>query len=81
MTKKTILVTGGTGAQGSSVAHHLLHDGTFKVRVLTRNTESEKAKHLHQKGAEIVKGDFSDYESLLKALNGCEAAFLVTNFW
>jgi len=79
--KKTILVTGATGAQGGSVARYLLESGAFKVRALTRNPESEKAKALHSAGAEIVKGDLSDKDSLKSALDGCYGVFGVTNFW
>jgi uncharacterized protein YbjT (DUF2867 family) len=34
MSKRIILVTGATGAQGGSVVRHLLEDGTFSVRAL-----------------------------------------------
>jgi len=78
---KTILVFGATGAQGGSVVNSLLEDGTFKVRAVTRNLESDKAKELTKKGVEVVKGDLQDKESILKALNGVEGAFLVTNWW
>ncbi|KAK9316059.1 hypothetical protein V1522DRAFT_428411 [Lipomyces starkeyi] len=44
--KKTILVIGGTGAQGSAVVKALAHDGEYKVRVMTRSTESNEAKAL-----------------------------------
>ncbi|CUA72038.1 NmrA-like family domain-containing protein 1 [Gallus gallus] [Rhizoctonia solani] len=39
-----IAVCGATGAQGSSVAKHLLDNGGYRVRVLTRNVDSEKAQ-------------------------------------
>jgi len=38
--KKIILVTGATGAQGGSVAHALLQNKEFAVRILTRNAQS-----------------------------------------
>ena len=46
MSKKIIVVTGATGAQGGSVVKFLLEDGTFAVRATTRNPESPKAKGL-----------------------------------
>jgi uncharacterized protein YbjT (DUF2867 family) len=58
--KETILVTGATGAQGGSVARHLLGRGGYTVRCLTRNPDSEKAGALQQAGAEIVRGDLDD---------------------
>ncbi len=41
---KIIAVCGATGRQGGSVVEFLLNDGSFKVRGLTRNAESPKAK-------------------------------------
>jgi len=76
-TSKTILVTGATGQQGGSVARHLMSNG-HHVRALTRNPESEKAKALARKGADMVEGTFTDRQSLEKALEGVDAAFLVT---
>jgi uncharacterized protein YbjT (DUF2867 family) len=78
---ETILVTGATGAQGGSVARHLLQQGNFNVRCLTRNPASEAALALQSKGAEIVKGDLSDKDTLSAAMEGCYGVFGVTNFW
>ena len=79
--QKTILVTGATGAQGGSVAHHLLNGGKFAVRCLTRHPDSDKATALKQAGAEVVQGDLEDIESLRAALRGCYGVFGVTNYW
>ncbi|MGD8922878.1 MAG: NmrA/HSCARG family protein [Candidatus Zixiibacteriota bacterium] len=79
--KRIILVTGATGAQGGSVARHLLARGKFGVRCLTRHPESEKAKALKDAGCEIVRGDLADPASLPPALEGCYGVFGLTNFW
>lgn len=79
--KKIILVTGGTGAQGSSVAKALLAENKFAVRILTRNASSEKAIELKTAGASIAEGDMNDIESLEKAMEDCYGVFGVTNFW
>lgn len=39
-----IVVTGATGAQGGSVVNFLLNDGGFRVKGLTRNVDSPRAK-------------------------------------
>lgn len=79
--KRTILVIGSTGAQGGSVAYHLLKRGKFTVRCLTRHPDSDKASALHHAGAHVVQGDLEDPESLRAALDGCYGVFGVTNFW
>lgn len=80
-TTKTILVVGASGQQGGSVAKYLLEDGTFKVRCLLRNIESDAAKKFFNDGAELVKGNLNSVESLVKAMQGCYGVFGVTNFW
>jgi uncharacterized protein YbjT (DUF2867 family) len=79
--KPIVLVTGATGAQGGGVARHLLAGGRFAVRCLTRNPTSDRAAALKRAGAEVVAGDLDDPASLRAALDGCHAAFGVTNFW
>ena len=78
---KMILVIGATGAQGGGVARHLLNSGRYKIRCLTRNPSSEKAVALQEAGAEVVKGDLTDLESLKTAMKGCYGVYGVTNFW
>jgi len=75
------VVTGATGAQGGSVVNALLKDGTWKVRGLTRDPNSEKAKELKQKGVDVVKCDVSNRDEVEHAFKGAYAVFAVTNFW
>ena len=79
--RRTILVTGATGAQGGGVARHLLRGGQFRVRCLTRNPNSAKATALAKSGAEVVKGDLADRQSVETVLAGCHGCFGITNFW
>jgi uncharacterized protein YbjT (DUF2867 family) len=44
--ENVVLVTGGTGSQGGATVTHLLAAKMVRVRVLTRNLESPKAKSL-----------------------------------
>jgi uncharacterized protein YbjT (DUF2867 family) len=76
-----VLVTGATGAQGGSVARHLLERGRFAVRALTRNPDSEAARALEALGAELVRGDLFDRPGLRAAISGCYGVFGVTSYW
>jgi uncharacterized protein YbjT (DUF2867 family) len=76
-----ILVVGATGAQGGSVARHLLQAGSCRVRCLTRHPDSPAAREFARLGAELAEGDLSDPASLRAALRGCDGAFGVTNYW
>ena len=71
--KKIITVFGATGAQGGGLVEAILadKDGGFAVRAVTRDVNSDKAKALAAKGAEVVQADIDDVESIKKALEGC----------
>jgi uncharacterized protein YbjT (DUF2867 family) len=75
--ENVVLVTGGTGSQGGATVTHLLAAKKVRVRVLTRNLDSPKAKSLAARGVELVKGDFDDVASLKAALAGVSAAYSV----
>jgi uncharacterized protein YbjT (DUF2867 family) len=79
--RPVILVTGATGAQGGSVARALLKEDKYRVRIFTRNPNSQKARMLERSGAEIATGDMEDPGSLAKAMNGVWGVFAITNFW
>jgi uncharacterized protein YbjT (DUF2867 family) len=81
--KKIIALTGSTGAQGGGLARAILADpsGGFAVRAITRDPNKDKAKDLAAKGAEVVKADLDDVESLKKAFAGAHGVYAVTNFW
>src|SRR4051794_17725524 len=81
--KKIITVFGATGAQGKGLVNAILNDpaGEFAVRAVTRDPNSDKAKALSTKGAEVVKADIDDPASLLRALEGAYGAYFVTFFW
>ncbi|EJD00674.1 NmrA-domain-containing protein [Fomitiporia mediterranea MF3/22] len=81
--KHLIAVVGATGAQGGSVVQYLLNDPdhTFRVRGLTRNVDSPKAKELAKRGVEVVKADLSDADSVRSAFKGAYGVFGVTSFW
>lgn len=71
-----ILVTGGTGTQGSAVARRLLGEG-HEVRVLVRDPASPAALDIESWGAVLVPGSFGDGEALQAAVIGAQAVFSV----
>jgi len=81
--KKIIAVVGATGAQGGGLVRAILSDPgqEFAVRAITRDPDSEKAAALAELGAEVVKADLEDVNSLKKAFDGAYGAFCITNFW
>jgi len=81
--KKVISVVGATGAQGGGLVRAILNDrnSPFKVRALTRDVNSDKARALAALGAEIVTADVDDVESLKRAFAGAHGAYCVTFFW
>ncbi len=83
MSEKVIVVTGATGAQGGGLARAILADpgGGFRVRALTRDPSSEKARALEKAGAEVVGANVDDAESVRRAFRGAHGAFCVTFFW
>ena len=81
--KKIIAVVGSTGSQGGGLVQAILADpnGGFAARAVTRDPSKDKAKALAAKGAEVVKADLDDVESLKKAFAGAYGVYGVTNFW
>lgn len=81
--KKTIAVTGATGAQGGGLVRAILADpeSEFAVRALTRDPGSEAARKLAAAGAEVVAADLDDEASIERAFAGAHGAFCVTFFW
>lgn len=78
-TKRKVLVTGASGQQGGAVLNALLARG-HQVRALTRKPDSEWAASVASRGVEVVAGDFTDQESLVRAATGVDTIFLMTTF-
>ncbi len=81
--KKVIAVVGATGAQGGGLVRAILGDpsGGFGARAITRDPDKDAAKALSAGGAEVVRADMDDVESVKRAFAGAYGAFCVTNFW
>lgn len=71
---RTILVTGATGRQGGAVIAQL-RAKHFPVRALTRNPDKPQARQFVGHGAEAVRGDMNDLDSLSRAVDGVYGVF------
>ncbi|TVY34222.1 NmrA-like family domain-containing protein [Lachnellula occidentalis] len=79
--RKTIVVVGASGNQGSSVAHTFLNLPSWNVRCVTRDPLSPASQALAALGAEVVQADLGDPASLSKAFSHANAIFVNTDFW
>src|SRR5258707_12589036 len=67
------LITGATGATGGEVVRLLLDAGA-SVRALAHR-EDERSRELQRRGAEVVYGDFLDFDAVRSALAGGNCAY------
>jgi dihydroflavonol-4-reductase len=72
MPSDLVLVTGGTGFLGRALVERLLRHGD-QVKALARSDASASA--LAAMGAEPVRGDVLDRDSLVAAMRGCELVY------
>ncbi|KAH8817452.1 hypothetical protein F5884DRAFT_694794 [Xylogone sp. PMI_703] len=72
-----ILVVGRTGAQGIPIVQELVRDEKYKVRIMTRDPTSRRAKELASlPGVELFQGTFASEDDLTKGFTGCDGAFV-----
>ncbi|KAM0284166.1 hypothetical protein ACHAQH_002156 [Verticillium albo-atrum] len=72
-----IFVVGGTGAQGIPVIRGLVKDGAYRVRALTRDLNSSRAKQLLDLGnVELQEGSFASEADLRAGFRGAQGAFV-----
>lgn len=83
MNRPVITVFGSTGAQGGGLVRAILADPVrrFSVRAVTRTPDSDVARALAARGADILGADLDDPSSLGRAMQGAHGVFAVTNFW
>jgi hypothetical protein len=81
--KKIFVVLGATGAQGGPVAKYLLQHSSslYHVRVVTRDPSKPASQELAKLGANVLKGDFEDPDSIAAAFKDANIIFAITNFW
>ncbi len=76
-----IVICGATGQQGGAVIDALLNVGKGPLRGLTRDIHSEKSRALQRRGVTMVEADLANQESLVRAFQGADAVFAVTQPW
>lgn len=76
--KAKILITGATGTTGQYAIQALLKE-EIPVRAMVRKLD-ERSEELAKQGVEIVQGDFLDYPSLDKSLQGIESVYFCYPF-
>jgi uncharacterized protein YbjT (DUF2867 family) len=77
---QSVLVIGGTGAQGEPIVRALSAAGKYSVWVLTRHTESAHAKALAGlPNVTVIGGDGYDEATLRSAFKGIDSCYVNTN--
>lgn len=76
---KTVFLTGATGTMGGAGLQELLrYPNQYKVRVLARPSQKNKAKlAVYANQIEIVWGDLTKYEDVLKGVTGSDVVLHV----
>jgi len=73
-----ILITGATGFIGSHLTEHLVEEG-FDVVAFDRYNPNNNWGWLEQSSVkndvEVILGDIRDFDSVNKAMQGCDAVF------
>jgi uncharacterized protein YbjT (DUF2867 family) len=77
MSDRAILVTGASGGQQGKTGRHvtrMLRQRGASVRALVHKID-ERSAHLRALGAEVVEGDFLDFQSVRRAVEGVSAVY------
>lgn len=78
LTKKTILVTGGTGSFGNFIVNRLLKENAREVRILSRDEKKQYDMKIHYKNHPTLKffiGDIRDHLRVDETMKGVDIVF------
>jgi len=75
------VIIGITGNQGGSIARTFLNDPSWRIRGLTRDTQSSTSLALSALGIDMVQANLHDPSSLADVFKGANLVFSVTVFW
>ncbi len=78
--KPLLVCTTAPSLEGMAFCRQVLKRGQFRVRALTRNLESPRAKVLQEMGAELFVADNEDVESLRRAFKGAHGVYGITTW-
>lgn len=70
-----ILILGAAGQVGRLLTKDLLEQTDYELVLYARNA-SKRLKNAESKRVSIVDGDFTNYDALIKAMNGVDAIYL-----
>ena len=72
-----VLITGGTGSFGSTMAKRLLASDVSEIRILSRDEtkQDEMRRRMSDKRMRFFLGDVRDYDSVLEATRGADYVF------
>jgi NAD(P)H dehydrogenase (quinone) len=74
-----ILVTGATGNYGAKAIAQLINKGVEPPRIAALVRDAAKGQPLQAQGVELRAGDYTDFDSLVQALQGVEKLLLVSS--
>ncbi len=76
-TGKTILITGGTGSFGNTIAHRLFQTGAREIRIFSRDEvkKDEMRKEFDSIRLRFYLGDVREYDTIFSAMKGVDYVF------
>lgn len=77
LTDKVLMITGGTGSFGSTVARRFLKSGVREIRIFSRDEKKQEDMRISLKDdkAKFYIGDVRNYDSIYQAMRGVDYVF------
>ena len=74
---KTLMITGGTGSFGSTVARRFLNSGVKELRIFSRDEKKQQDMRLAFDSPKLkfFIGDVRDRDSVMQAMSGVDFIF------
>ncbi|MCP4750953.1 MAG: NmrA family NAD(P)-binding protein, partial [Proteobacteria bacterium] len=78
---KRLIICGSTGTQGGAVLDAMKDRDNWELIGFSRDLEQPKIQELTSRGLKMLEGDLADLDSLVKAFEGADAVFGLTQPW